>query len=280
MKIWTGLALVIAGLFLFFVGFVHKGRTAAVRPQTLQASVPEGDKRTPVLVELFTSEGCSSCPPADALLARLQKTQPVAGAQIIALKEHVDYWNHLGWRDPFSSAQFSERQNSYAQAFRTDQVYTPQMIVDGQTEFVGSDEREARQAIAQVARAPKAAVQLAWKQSPATSSVVPLDIRVETFAEATLGDSAEVYLAITEGNLHSDVLRGENAGSKFDHFAVVRELKRIGSANPQAATAFAGDAQVTIADGWKRENLRAIVFLQESRSRRILAAGEIPFVSR
>ncbi len=138
MKLWIGLALMVVGLMLFSAGFVHKGRMTAASPQAPQAAGRPDGRRTPVLVELFTSEGCSSCPPADVLLARLEKTQPVAGAQIIALKEHVDYWNHLGWRDPFSSAQFSERQSSYVQTFRTDQVYTPQMVVDGQTEFVGN----------------------------------------------------------------------------------------------------------------------------------------------
>src|SRR5581483_8973602 len=115
---------------------------------------------TPVLVELFTSEGCSSCPPADQLLAKLESQQPVSGVHIIALSEHVDYWDRLGWRDPFSSAQFSQRQQVYSQVLRDSGPYTPEMVVDGATGFVGSESREALQAIATAARAQKAVVQI------------------------------------------------------------------------------------------------------------------------
>lgn len=241
------------------------------------APPPADGKRTPVIVELFTSEGCSSCPPADALLASLEKTQPVPGAEVIALKEHVDYWNHLGWRDPYSSALFSARQNAYAQTFRNDAVYTPQMIVDGQTEFSGSQESRARQAIARAARTPKAAVHLQWKPDSASGNTPALEIGVEQLVQMTPGDTAEVYLAITESELHSEVTRGENAGRKLDHFDVVRELKRIGQVKPQAATSFAAEPQVKIASAWKRENLLAVVFVQEARSRRVLAAASISF---
>src|SRR4051812_14249507 len=114
--------------------------------------------RVPVVVELFTSEGCSDCPPADALLRKLEEKQPVPNAEIIVLSEHVDYWDHIGWRDRFSSKTFTERQQKYGDRFKLDSVYTPQMVVDGRTELNGADERRALQAITDAAKAGKTEV--------------------------------------------------------------------------------------------------------------------------
>src|SRR5271169_6326186 len=111
------------------------------------------DRPVPVIVELFTSEGCSSCPAADRLLSRLEQTQPVPGAKIIAIEEHVDYWNQLGWADPFSSAQYRARQNDYAIAFHAADIFTPQMVVNGATQFVGSDMNRAYHEIGSAAQA-------------------------------------------------------------------------------------------------------------------------------
>ena len=124
-------------------------RRPAARPAWRRAGAP-----VPILVELFTSEGCSSCPPADTLLTRLAAEKIVGGAQVVALAFHVDYWDRLGWKDRFSSAAFTERQHRYAAAWQTDRIYTPQAVVDGRVEFVGTDATRALDALTTSAARP------------------------------------------------------------------------------------------------------------------------------
>lgn len=172
----------------------------------------------PVLVELFTSEGCSDCPPADRLLEQLARAQPVPGAEIVVLSEHVDYWDRLGWKDPFSAHFFSERQEDYARRFHLDGPYTPQMVVDGGSEFVGSDGRHALSAIAAAARTPKVAVRMARLPGAA--------VRVEV--DPIAGHSSNVYLAVVQQTGASQVLRGENRGRSLHHAAIVRRIEALG----------------------------------------------------
>ena len=232
------------------------------------------EPRNSVLVELFTSEGCSSCPPADALLSRLSAAQGVPGVEIIALEEHVDYWNQLGWTDPFSSAQFSRRQEAYAEVTGERGVYTPQMVVDGRRSFVGSEERQARQAIAAAAREKKTRVWLLLRAFGHARETT-LEVHVPPLESSRQGDVAEIYLAITEDGLESAVRRGENAGLKLAHAAVVRSLRRIRVASV-SAEAFEGDVRLEIEPAWNAARLHAIVFVQERKSRRVLGAASIP----
>jgi hypothetical protein len=242
----------------------------------LRKSAAIDGKRAPVIVELFTSEGCSSCPPADAVLAQLQKEQPVREAEIIALSEHVDYWNYIGWADPFSSPAFSARQEAYSTAFRREGIYTPQMVVDGRSEFVGSNSYKAREAIAKAAREPKAVVEIAasGSENEKDRRAIRLKVSIRDVPPAQQGDFAEVIVAVTEDNLASSVSRGENAGRKLPHASVVREMRALGRIDP-GANSFAGDTTVMIAEGWKRDDLRIVVFAQERAHKRVLGAAAI-----
>ncbi|MGH9803384.1 MAG: DUF1223 domain-containing protein [Blastocatellia bacterium] len=238
-------------------------------------------KGAPVIVELFTSEGCSSCPPADKVLAELEKSQPVAGAEIIALSEHVDYWNYIGWSDPFSSAAFSARQQAYAPVFGNDGVYTPQMVVDGQAEFNGSSSSKAQAAITRAAKLPKGEVKIAFAQNSSASDAqaIKLKISVEKLPAVTSGDVAEVLLAITESNLSSQVVRGENSGRRLGHTAVVRELRSLGQV-AVSSKPFEAETAAMLNKEWKRGELRAVVFVQERAHKRILGAGSTSLTAK
>jgi hypothetical protein len=227
-----------------------------------------------VVVELFTSEGCSSCPPADALLARLAAQPPSENVQVIALEEHVDYWNDLGWSDPFSSSKWTERQYAYAGALGNGNPYTPQMVVDGSAEFVGSRTQTAVKSIAEAATRPKTGVTLSQGTSD-KAGAENFSVQVGKLAASAEGGAAEVWVAITETGLHSAVTAGENAGHDVRHAAIVRSLRKIGDANPGGELAFSGEASIPLRAGWKRENLRAVAFVQEKKSKRILGATEI-----
>ena len=252
-----------------------KQTEGTVRPETARTALPAGEDAgpTPVLVELFTSEGCSSCPPADALLMKLEREQPVSGVNIITLGEHVDYWDRLGWPDRFSSAAFSQQQQVYAQTLRTD-AYTPQMVVDGQLAFVGSDAAFAQAAIRDASRERKVLLDIQVVPSGGESGVVRLRARLSHPISAGPGQVIDAFLAITEANLTTQVGAGENSGRVLHHASVVRDLRRIKKiARPDSEQEFVAD--VAFSQDWDRSNLRAVVFLQEQRSRRILAAGQV-----
>ena len=277
------IALAVVALAAFAVAFTALRGPRGRKPETPSvageasavAHAPGDGKRTPVVVELFTSEGCSSCPPADALLARLEREQPVEGAEVVALAQHVDYWNSLGWADPFSSHAFSERQSDYAASFGNDGVYTPQMIVDGRTEFPGGESGKAFETIAQAAREPKAEVSLARAAEQADAGdALRLSVRVMRLPKLTDGDAADVLLAVTESDLSSDVARGENAGRRLTHVCVVRALTKIGYVSADTPP-FEADPVVALDKNWRREGLRAVVFLQEHTSRRVVGAASL-----
>jgi hypothetical protein len=241
------------------------------RPQEAVGVTTNAGVRVPVVLELFTSEGCSSCPPADTLLARLEEQQPIGGAEIIALEEHVDYWDHQGWVDPFSSFQWTQRQQGYASGFGDQSIYTPELVIDGRFGFVGSRAGEAYRVITGVIAQPRATVSLTLLRSDIDHE--RLKVEVGKLERAQHGDVAEVWLAITEKALHSAVSSGENSGHDLHHAPVVRSLHKVGTADVNAAPAFAGESDLKLDSAWKRTNLRVVAFVQEKRSHHILGAA-------
>ncbi len=193
--------------------------------------------RTPILIELFTSEGCSSCPPADRLLEQLDP-------RAVVLSEHVDYWDHLGWKDEFSSHAFTQRQEDYVRQLHLDGPYTPEMVVDGTVEFNGSDSVRASQEISNAAERPKATVRI-----DRTAKGLQVDV-------ADAPHSGVVFLALADSTGESQVSAGENKGRKLHYVAVVRSLRKLGSVKKggafSQAIALPGPAQ------------RVVVFVQES----------------
>lgn len=215
-----------------------------------EAKVDTAATHAPVIVELFTSEGCSSCPPADRLLMDLQK-QSRPDAEIIVLSEHVDYWDFQGWKDPFSARQFSDRQAQYAQQQLSTDVYTPQMFVDGHKGFTGSDSSQAVEEIRNAGKATKIGVTIEQLDSAAGST----RFRITTAA----GKDADLLLAITEDGLESKVARGENSGRFLAHTGVVRSLNKVGASAEKENLV---ETVVHLDPSWKREKLRAVAFLQ------------------
>ncbi len=176
---------------------------------------------TPVLVELFTSEGCSSCPPADEFLRTLDAAQPVAGVRLIVLGEHVDYWDDQGWRDIYSDHNFTVRQDNYVNRMGLKSSYTPQIVVDGSAECSGNDPKRAIDAIEKARAQSKVSLQI----SSATVANGKLSAHIES---DTLPANAEVFVALALDHAESQVLRGENSGHHLEHVAVARNFVKVG----------------------------------------------------
>ncbi len=250
-------------LFLICLVFISK-------PKAQTSALEAG--RKPVVVELFTSEGCSSCPPADVLLQKLVEQQPVPGAEVIALEEHVDYWNHDGWSDPFSSPDWTQRQVDYGSKFKAD-AYTPQMLVDGRSQFVGNNAREAEREVEKAAHAAKTDVAIT-PGKPGPEGSRHFTVSVGKLTGDADGDVAEVWLAVVEDGLHSSVSRGENAGRVLRHIATLRSLHKIGVADAGGVSvSFTGNPTIKFDSHWDPVNLRVLVFVQKKKSREILGAA-------
>jgi hypothetical protein len=202
------------------------------------------------VVELFTSEGCSSCPPADQLLRNITKYAEQTSKPIYTLSFHVDYWNQLGWTDPFSKKEFTQRQNRYAQTFQNDSVYTPQMVINGEEGFVGSDRTRALKAVDDSL--------LKERDNSLNISVEAIDPKTFKilFNLSKVPAASMINIALVEKNLTSHVTRGENAGRTMAHDHVVRLFKTQPIINQK------GEETLHLEPEWKNEDLSVIVYVQ------------------
>jgi hypothetical protein len=227
---------------------------------TVQASGDPG-VRKPVLVELFTSEGCSSCPPADTLLQSLDREQNIPGAQVIVLSEHVDYWDHEGWRDPFSLPEVTARQNSYASRFSQDSPYTPEAVIDGSRGINGSDQRGLIAAVAEAAQRPK--IEITIVNAVTSGKAVTANLT------SAANPRTDLYAVLADDHDESSVLRGENSGRHIEHVAVLRMIMRLGSLND----GFNKPIRIALPDR-SQKKMRLVVFAQERGTGHILGVAE------
>lgn len=218
------------------------------------------------VVELFTSEGCSSCPPADELVAKIQKEYKDQPVYILAF--HVDYWNRLGWKDVFSSADYSKRQSKYADYLHIQSVYTPQIVVNGKKEFVGSEEGTLRNAIK------------AGLQKPSSAQIELSNIKTETgkavlhYQATDNGNNSTLLLALVERSAQTSVKAGENRGRNLSHVQIIRHLQSTALSNGKG-----GVESIVLPKEFNPQNWEVIALLQNTQTGEIIGATKQSFPS-
>lgn len=253
-------SLLLAALFIACLRGGNNSESGA-NPTTINNVTPTQT----VLVELFTSQGCSSCPPADRVLQRLVNEAEEGNLAVIALSYHVDYWNRLGWTDPYSQAVFSERQRQYAQVLPDHRVYTPQMIIQGQGAHVGSREKEVRAAIQDISQQAPTSSLLA-SPNPVKNDRSSREIAYEITGKT---NGIVLQIALIETALANDVPRGENSGHHLTHTNVVRSLTSEINPKPQGTLTIDASALGTSSNG------KAVLFIQDAEQLTVLAATEV-----
>ncbi len=239
--------------------------TVALQAQT----AVDGPAQRVVLIELFTSEGCSSCPPADALLRQVNGSRTPGDQLVVGISEHVTYWNGLGWSDPFSSPAYTERQNAYSERFHLEGVYTPQMVINGAEQIVGSD----RSALLRAVEAEEA------QHSRLSLRILSLSVagRTLTVNFSASGDvpahGADLMAVLTDDSDHSTVVRGENSGQTLAHVAVARSISLVGRLRAAGERTVQVQIPVTF-EAAQRHHL--ILFAQTPGNGRVLGADTKP----
>jgi hypothetical protein len=234
-------------------------------------AAPSDTSSGPIVVELFTSQGCSSCPPADRLLSQLGGDPKLAG-RVIPLAFHVDYWDYIGWRDPFDAPTWSQRQQSYARAFHSNRIYTPQLVVNGRTECVGSEEGDVRRRITDALAAPPPG-----RVTLALDPLTPdghLRVRVGAkLARTVAPGDLDLWVAVWETGLTTSVGAGENASRTLRNDFVVRRLEKALVLPGTAGAERSGEIVLGVDKRWKTAGLGVAAFLQDPATLQIHGAA-------
>ncbi len=253
-KILSFLLMVVSAFLLVF----STASTSNKKTTISNKSKISNNKNNPVILELFTSQGCSSCPRADKLLEKYADME-----NVVALSYHVDYWNRLGWKDPFSSAAFSQRQQQYSRVFRLNGVYTPQVVINGEKEMVGSD-------------ASKIAATL--KKAYDTQSTAHLTINNVSIGgnKATVNYSvtknenkAILNIALIQNKITTSIKSGENGGIQLTNINVVRNFKSVPSLSEST-----NNISIDLVAGIDKEDLSVALFLQDPKTLKIFAGAK------
>lgn len=237
-------------------------------PDPAAAPPPAPEARAPVLVELFTSEGCSSCPPAEKVISDLAAVEPT-DSRVLYLAYHVDYWDKFGWKDRFADKTFSDRQRAYAAAFASSSVYTPQTIVNGEVGFVGSDRAQTERSISAAKRRPITLSISATHGELKPGQTVAVTIEQASAAGAGWPKDLRLCAAIVEDGLTTTVARGENQGRTLKHDRVVRAFTALTPGDPATPTT----AELTLPADLKPDKASIVVFAQDASTMKILAAA-------
>ncbi|HUN84912.1 MAG TPA: DUF1223 domain-containing protein [Terracidiphilus sp.] len=248
-----------------FLLLVAAGCTTLCAATPAASPTTSADQRVPVLVELFTSEGCSDCPPADSLLAQLDSRQPIPHAHAIVLSEHVTYWNHDGWRDRFSLDEIDQRQKDYVFRFGLQDSYTPQMVVDGTTQFVGNDPQKLELAVKNAAATPKQPLSIEnahWEKGAVDFSVHGVDSSNDRLVAALAVDSTS-----------DKVSAGENEGRTLSNVAVVRVIKNFGAKAADGSPLHLGGSDLDDKNEAKTP-VRLVVFQVDHKTGHVVAVAE------
>lgn len=271
-----GIRMVVLGSILTFLAVwagcsvEHAALATDAEAGRAEQPVPEGERGTaPVVLELFTSQGCSSCPAADAVLSKLGASSELRG-RVVPLAFHVDYWNYIGWSDPFSSKAWTERQYAYGRALEQDNVYTPELVVNGRLHLNGSNERGILAEIDRASRAPNGKITV--KVDRGTPGQIVVDALAEIPSDLD-ASRLEAYVVLFENDVTTSVRRGENGGRTLHNDFIVRRFERAFSIGASKGSTANGTVKVSLDSDWKTKNLGVAAFLQDPTTMRIYGAA-------